>query len=241
MEDVVVQNDAEKPIFPKSFGLIQAAGNVAIGLAEMATSFNFSRIKNIGELLVNPSALADAFHNIFADTTYVRHGTEMHNDIDEETLARRRRVTYIAIFAGAAAVSGAAASQLGYDILRTTEGQTLENDLSIWAVVAAGSSFAFSSLRYIMPKIAIKKRLEGGGHLTESEKDTVTHLRDYDIPSAFLALTGTLIQKYVHLPFNINTFANEALGIYGGWLGMKHFVPTTSNLEKHNHNHVHQH
>jgi hypothetical protein len=214
----------------RSFQLLAVAGNAAIGLSEIMTGAGTALATTI-----------DGIHNVGDSATYYMQTENLLNP--DITLRRRelmRRASYWIIAAG----SLGASVKAGIDL-----GGNQENMPDPAAIYSAGASLALNGLMFARLRSGIKHRRQKKTEQTtvptdthdqhkehvhthhehehsHHEHDLTKHFLAVDIPSAFLALTGSFLQRYC---VDVGQFAALASGLFGAYV----FRPTTKNLSHH--------
>lgn len=189
-------------------------GNAAIGACELVTG-------NMTTL----SVTADGLHNVGDAATYYMQSENILNEgLDNDRKDRLRKLSHYIIAASSLGIGAKA----GYDL---AAGQ--EYAESAFAIYTASASLALNGLMFARLRRGIHK---GHNHTTVYEKDLLKHFLAIDIPSAALAVSGALLQKYsIHI--------EQVAAIASGLVGAIAFRPTKKNLS-HNcldHDHWHHH
>lgn len=176
-------------------------GNAAIGAYEIALGYGSSAF----------SVAADGVHNIGDVVTYREQIENVSNkDRSEERRNRTRKLSHWVI----ALTSAGVGAKAGYDL--TTGHESTWDAANMYV---AGASLALSGGLYAR----LRQQLKGVKDKSPHVKDLAKHFWGVDIPSAGLALTGALLQRY-SVPME------QVMGIANGVLGTYVFRPTKANL-----------
>jgi hypothetical protein len=208
------QDPSQEPPISQSWKWMTVLGNAAIGACELAAG-------NISSL----SVTADGLHNVGDTATYYMQAENIVNtDLSEERRQRLRKVAHYVIAASSLGVG----MKAGYDL--ATDQEHLQNAAAIYT---ASASLALNGLMFARLRQGMRRK---HGHASVHEKDLLKHFWAIDIPSAALAVTGAVLQKYnIHIE-QVAAIASSAVGAIA-------FRPTKRNLA-HNcldHGHSHHH
>lgn len=222
----IEQSPDHEPIISHNWKRATVLGNLAIGAAEIVSG-NTSTL----------SVTADGVHNAGDALSYY---IQAENILDgekhsEEKVQRRRKIGHTII----AASSGLIAGKAGYDALTGHE-----SSHGNFGIIAASASMAMNGLLYMRMRAGIRRkaRARGSKEKTAVEKDLTKHMIGLDIPSAGLAMFGSIAQKF---DAGIEQYTAIASGLLGAYL----FRPTKANLshdncplhDHHNHGATHEH
>jgi hypothetical protein len=174
-------------------------GNAAIGVCELATG-------NVASL----SVTADGLHNIGDTATYYMQAENVINtEIPDERRQRLRKIAHYVIATSSLGIGVKA----GYDI--ATDQEHLQN------AAAASASLALNGFLFARLRRGMRRR--AADHSSVYESDLSKHFWAIDIPSAALAVTGAVLQKY-------NVHIEQAAAVLSGIVGAVAFRPTEKNL-----------
>lgn len=196
-----IHEHAHEPVVTRGWKWATVLGNAAIGACELATG-------NLASL----SVTADGLHNLGDTATYYMQAENVLNtELSDERRQRLRKVAHYIIAASSLGVGVKA----GFDI---AEGQ--EHAQNAFAVYTAGASLALNGALFTRLRRGMKR---GSNDSSVHAKDLSKHFWAIDIPSAALAVTGALLQKY-------NVHIEQAAAILSSAVGVVAFRPTKKNL-----------
>lgn len=223
------RHHAAEPIISERWKWITVGGNLAAGVAELATG-KIDRFDSLAEVwkdmfsggYSNMSLIADGLHNVGdAASYYMQAENVLNKELSEQKRQRMRKISYWLIAASSLGISAKAGVEIPLG------GEEAPNPLGIYT---AGASLALSGL--LLASMQRKKRKRADqrphhhhhGHDDVHEHDLAKHFWKVDIPSASLAVAGAALQKY-------NVDASHIAAIISGGVGAWAFRPTKKNLD----------
>lgn len=220
-----------EPIISERWKWITVGGNLAAGVAELATGKidSFDSLASTWKEMFsggysNMSLIADGLHNVGdAASYYMQAENVLNKELSEQKRQRMRKVSYWLIAASSLGISAKAGVEIPLGG---------EEDPNTFGIYTAGASLALSGL--LLASMQRKKRQRSvqhshhhhshHGHDDVHEHDLAKHFWKVDIPSASLAVAGAAMQKY-------NVDASHITAIVSGGIGAWAFRPTKKNLE----------
>jgi len=188
-----------------SWQIATTTGNLAVGIAEFVASSASNAM----------SVAVDGAHNFGDAFSYFLQAKNARDLLqDPGTLLRRRKVAYWLL----ASTSVAAGMKAGYDM---GWGEGHESHIS--AVYTSGASLAMNGL--LLARLKRELKVKSSENYTADEHGLLRHFWQVDMPSASLAFSGAILQRY-----DIN--AEHVVAIASSGLGAFFFRPTKKNLNK---------
>jgi hypothetical protein len=204
----------EEPVISESWKWMTVIGNAAIGACELATG-------NLATL----SVASDGLHNVGDTATYYMQAENIVNpNLSDQRRQKLRKVSHCIIAASSLGISIKAGFDMAHDH---------ESAQNVGTIYAAAASLALNGLMLNRFRSGVRRRAIN--HTSTYEKDLSKHFWAVDIPSAALALAGSVLQRY-------NVGIEQTAALASGLVGAFAFRPTKANLS-HNclsHDHSHQ-
>ncbi|HSD56321.1 MAG TPA: hypothetical protein VLA92_04160 [Candidatus Saccharimonadales bacterium] len=191
----------EAPVVSKRWKWTTVLGTAAVGACEIVAG--------------NTTALAttmDGAHNLLGDSLSYAIQTDnvLNQNVPEEKRKRLRKLSYWMIHASSLGAMTIAGMEIGQ-----------EHTAHPGALYTSAASLALSGL--LLVGYEKGKRRKGKGNLNHHEQDLSKHLLKVDIPSAALAVSDAVLQRY-----HVDTY--QSLSMLSGALGAWWFRPTKKNL-----------